>query len=77
MRAAENLAGSSLALLDNKPEEERRTILSKAESLTEKVFDVVETETPLVVALALLTALRAHEHLIQRQARENRQQRSK
>lgn len=76
MRAVENLAGSSLALLDNKPEEERRTILSKAEILTEKVFDAVETETPLVVALALMTALRAHEHLIQQQAKQNQQRNS-
>jgi hypothetical protein len=73
MRAVENLAGSSLALLDNKPQEERRAILSKAESLTEKVFDAVETETPLVVALALMTALRAHERLIQEQAKQNKE----
>jgi hypothetical protein len=73
VRAVENLAGFSLALLDTKPDEERRAILSKAEILTEKVFDAVETETPLVVALALMTALRAHEHLIQQQAKQNQQ----
>jgi hypothetical protein len=73
VRAVENLAGSSMALLDNKTEEERRALLSKAESLTEKVFDAVETETPLVVALALMTALRAHEHFIQQQAKQNQE----
>jgi|ERR1039458_6609414 hypothetical protein len=73
MRAVENLAGSSLALLNNKPQEERRAILSKAESLTEKVFDAVETETPLVVALALMAALCAHERLIQEQAKQNKE----
>jgi hypothetical protein len=72
VRAIENLAGSSLALLDRKSSEERRDILARAESLTEKIFDAVETEAPLVVALALIAALRTHEQFIQRQAEQNR-----
>jgi hypothetical protein len=69
VRAVEHLASTSLALLDGKAEDERRLILGKAQGLTEKMFDVVETETPLVVALALMTALRAHEHLLQQQTK--------
>jgi len=77
VRAVEHLAATSLALLDGKAENERHLILDKAQGLTDKVFDAVETEAPLVVALALMTALRAHEHLIQQQAKrakENREQ---
>ena len=77
LRAVETLAGSSLALLENKTQEERNAIFAKAQSLTEKVYDAVEMEPPLVVALALMTALRTHEHFIQQQAEQNKQQRSK
>ncbi len=76
VRSVENLASSSLALLDEKSEEEKRAIFSKAESLTEKVLDAAETEMPLVVALALMTALRAHERLIQEQAKQNKQRKN-
>lgn len=70
--AIEKLAGSSLALLERKSAEEKRDILARAENLTEKVFDALEAEAPLVVALALIAALRTHEQFIQRQAEQNR-----
>jgi hypothetical protein len=70
-RAAEHLASSSLTLLENKPEEERRIILSKAQSLSEKLTNVVASEAPMVGAVALMTALRVHEQLIQEQAKQN------
>jgi len=75
VRAVENFAGSSLALLDRKSDEERLDILARAERLTEKVFDAVETEVPLVVALALIAALHTHDKLIQQQAEQNRHHR--
>jgi hypothetical protein len=68
MRAFEHLASASLLLLDRKSEEERREILAKAKDLTEKLSDVVANEIPMVGALALLTAVRVHERLIQEQA---------
>jgi hypothetical protein len=68
MRAVEHLVSASLLLLDRKPAEERREILAKAQALTEKLSDAIANESPMVGALALLTAVRVHERLIQEQA---------
>ena len=68
MRAVEHLASSNLLLLERKPEEERREILAKAQSLTEKLSDAVANEAPMVASLALLTAVRVYERFIQEQA---------
>ena len=71
VRAADHLASTSLLLLDRKPEEERREILAKAQALTERISAAVANETPMVGALALLTAVRVHERLIQEQANKH------
>jgi hypothetical protein len=63
-----NLASASLLLLDGKPEEEKREILAKAQALTERLSDAIAKEAPMVGALAVLTAARVHERLIQEQA---------
>jgi hypothetical protein len=71
MRAAEHLASSCLLLLARKPEVERRDILAKAQDLTEKLSVAVANEAPTIGALALLTAVRVHERLIQQQAEKS------
>jgi vacuolar-type H+-ATPase subunit H len=68
MRATEQLARDSLLLLDRKPEEERREILAKAESLTERISETLESEAPMVASLGLLTAIRVLERMIKDQA---------
>ena len=68
MRATEQLARDSLLLLDRKPEEERREILAKAENLTERISETLESEAPMVASLGLLTAIRVLERMIKDQA---------
>ena len=70
MHAFETLASASLVLLDQKPEEERRQILARAQDLTLKLLELVETEPPMVGAMGLLSAVRVHEGLIQEQAKK-------
>jgi hypothetical protein len=73
MRAVEHLASTSLLLLGRKPEEERREILAKAQGLTEKLSCTVGEEAPLIGTLALLTAIRIHEGLIQQQGEQRKE----
>jgi hypothetical protein len=75
MRAAEQLASTSLVLLESKPAEERKAILARAQELTEKLSDAACSEVPLVAALAVLTELRVLERIIQQQADERRRAR--
>jgi len=72
MHAFENLASTSILLLDRKPEEEKRQILAAAEALTLKLLEQVEGVPPMIGALGLLSAVRVHEALIQQQAKANR-----
>lgn len=72
MRATEQLARDSLLLLDRKPEEERREVLAKAQSLTEKISETFENEAPMVAALGLLTAIRVLDRTIKDQAAQLR-----
>ncbi|MGB9204056.1 MAG: hypothetical protein WCB94_08825 [Terriglobales bacterium] len=71
LRTVEHLASTSLLLLERKSEAEKRDILAKAQALTEKLSDTVANESPLVGVLALLTAVRVHERLIQEQANKH------
>ncbi|HEY1526976.1 MAG TPA: hypothetical protein VGH51_12115 [Candidatus Angelobacter sp.] len=70
VEAAEHLAAESLLILERKSEEERRQIFERATELTERFWDAAEKEPPLVVAFALLTALRTHHQLLQTQAKQ-------
>jgi hypothetical protein len=72
MRAAEQLARDSFLLLDRKPEEEKRQILAKARSLTERISNTFAGEAPMVASLGLLTAIRVLEKMIKDQAAELR-----
>ncbi len=75
MRATEQLASTSLLLLNRKPDEERKAILARAQEMTEKPSDVLCSEIPLVASIALLTEVRTLERLIQLQADERRRAR--
>jgi N-glycosylase/DNA lyase len=75
MRATEQLASTSVLLLNRKQEAERKAILARAQEVTEKLSEVLCSEIPLVAAVALLTEVRTLERLIQQQADERRQAR--
>jgi hypothetical protein len=67
MRSAEGIARASYGMLADKSTAEQAQILERVTSLSEKVNDAVDQETPLVVALTLLTAIRFHHQAIQQQ----------
>ena len=73
MQAAEHLASSCLLLLNKKPEAEKLEIIASASDLSERLWDVAAQQSPLVVALALLTALRVHDKFLQQRAKEQSQ----
>ena len=73
MTAVEHLAGSSLVLLKNKPDEERLLILSTAKEVSCKLIDTVSAESPLVASFSLIAAIVDYEQMIQEHARQLRQ----
>lgn len=68
MGAVERVAASTLLLIDSKPEAEQSEILARVSSLAEKLNDTVAEEIPLVGAVALLTALRVLDRVLQQNA---------
>jgi hypothetical protein len=66
--SVEKVASASLSSLSSKSEEEKAEILERVTKLGEKLNDAVSLETPLVTALTLLIAIRAHYLSLQEQA---------
>jgi hypothetical protein len=60
MRAIDKVAAASSDLLAQKSPDEVAVVLQRATVLIDEVHRVTERETPLVVALTLLVALRVH-----------------
>jgi len=60
IKSVEKIASASYGLLADKPDEEKARILERVNNLSEKLNDAVGHETPLIVALTLLTAVRVH-----------------
>ena len=63
--STERLASASYRLFANKTPEEQSQILERVTELSSKLHDAIDHETPLIVALTLLTAVRAHDQLLQ------------
>jgi hypothetical protein len=63
--SVEKVASVSLSSLYSKSEEEKAEILGRVTKLGEKLSDAVSQEMPLVIALALLIAIRTHHLAIQ------------
>jgi hypothetical protein len=65
----EKVANISLGSFAGKSEEEKKQLIRRITELSEKLHDVIDSETPLVIALTLLTAIRVHEQTIHRVAK--------
>jgi hypothetical protein len=70
MQCTDRIATAAYALLAEKPQDEQPIILRRVTELSSKLHDVVAEETPLIVSLALLTAIRMHEQAVQQRADE-------
>ena len=68
LHAVERVASSSLTLFHSKSAEEKLQITDRISTLTQKFGDIADEEQPLVVGMALLTALRVFDELLQREA---------
>ena len=64
VHSVEKLADASFRLFVEKPRHEQTEIPARMDELSKKINDTIEKESPLVVALALLTAIRVHEQLV-------------
>ena len=64
MNSVEKLADASLRLLAEKSKHEQIEILDRMDELSKKINKALEREQSLVVTLALLTAIRVHEQLV-------------
>lgn len=62
--SVEKLADASFRLFAEKSAHEQTDILARTDELSSKINEVIEKESPVVVALALLTAIRVHEQLV-------------
>lgn len=71
MHSVEKLAGASLRLFAEKPKEEQTKLLTQMAVLSKKINEALDEESPLVVALTLLTAIRVHEQLVNGQPAES------
>jgi hypothetical protein len=65
----EKVANFSLGSLAGKSEEEKTQLIRRITDLSEKLHDAIDSETPLVIALTLLTAIRVHEQTMHRAAK--------
>jgi hypothetical protein len=65
----EKVANFSLGSLAGKSEEEKTQLIRRITDLSEKLHDAIDFETPLVIALTLLTAIRVHEQTMHRAAK--------
>lgn len=68
MRSVEKVAGASFRLFADKSADEQTQILVRVTELSEKLHDAIDDEIPLVIALTLLNAIRAHEQTVQHHA---------
>jgi hypothetical protein len=68
MQSVEKIAGASLRLLADKSREEQTQLLGRVTELSEKLHDAIDHETPLVISLTLLMAIRVHEQALLNQA---------
>jgi hypothetical protein len=66
IRSAETLASASLRLLADKSAEEQTKITERVNNLSEKLYDAIDHEIPLVVSLTLLTAIRVHHQIVEK-----------
>lgn len=66
MHSVEKLATASFRLFAEKPTGQQTKILTQMADLSKKVNEALGEESPLVVALTLLTAIRVHEQLLNR-----------
>ena len=64
MHSVEKLADASFRLFAEKSKDEQAEILARTDELSRKINETIEKESPLVVALALLTAIRVHEQIV-------------
>lgn len=64
MHSVEKLADASFRLFAEKSKDEQAEILARMDELSKKINETINKESPLVVALALLTAIRVHEQLV-------------
>lgn len=64
MHSVEKLADACFRLFAEKSKHEKIEILARMDELGKKINETIERESPLVVALALLTAIRVHEQLV-------------
>jgi phenylpyruvate tautomerase PptA (4-oxalocrotonate tautomerase family) len=64
----EKVASVSLGSLAGKSEEEKTQLIRRITDLSEKLHNAIDSETPLVIALTLLTAIRVHEQTMYRVA---------
>jgi hypothetical protein len=65
----ERVASVSLGSLVGKSEEEKTQLIRRITVLSEKLHNAIDSETPLVIALTLLTAIRVHEQTMHRAAK--------
>ena len=66
IHSVEKLAAASFRLFAEKSKHEQAEILARTDELSKGINEAIEKESPLVVALALLTAIRVHEQLVDR-----------
>lgn len=66
MHSVEKLADASFRSFAEKSKDQQTEILARLDELCKKINEALGKESPLVVALALLTAIRVHEQLVNR-----------
>lgn len=64
VHSVEKLADASFRLFAEKPRHEQAEILARMDELSNKINEIIDKESPPVVAPALLTAIRVHEQLV-------------
>jgi hypothetical protein len=72
MKSTDRIAAATCTLIARKPVEQQEQILARANALVEKLHDVLDHETPLVVGITLFTALHALDQTLQNSADESR-----
>lgn len=66
MHSVEKLADASFRSFAEKSKDQQTEILARLDELCKKINEALGKESPLVVALALLAAIRVHEQLVNR-----------
>lgn len=64
VHSVEKLADLSFRLFAGKPKHEQAEILARMDEPSKKTNENIDKESPLVLALALLTAIRVHQQLV-------------